>query len=194
MFILSPCCQNPVPRWKSQSILSPWDALQHCAISGPAVGAAQILVWSYLCVFMPPMHTAVRTGAFSFVRSLDGLLCTPHTQRLLSSSCAAHAAGREAWGLLPWPHCPGFNCGFISLCTWVIHWGLLLRLPWRTWVCPCEGWVWRWCSCSGRRGSGSTRLSGGLAAGAAGNRVLQKGVTTRTDHNTPVSLPGEALL
>ena len=22
---------------------------------------------------------------------------------------------------------------------WVIHWGLLLRLPWRTWVCPWEG-------------------------------------------------------
>ena len=29
----------------------------------------------------------------------------------------------------------------------VIHWGLLLRLPWSTWVCPCEGQVWRWCSC-----------------------------------------------
>ena len=51
---------------------------------------------------------------------------------------------------------------------WVVHWGLPLRLPWRTQVCPCEGQVWRWCSCLGRRGSGSTRFSGGLAAGAAG--------------------------
>ena len=24
---------------------------------------------------------------------------------------------------------------------WVVHWGLLLRLPWRTWVCPSEGQV-----------------------------------------------------
>ena len=46
---------------------------------------------------------------------------------------------------------------------WVIHWGLLLRLPWRTWVCPSEAQVWRWCS---------TRYSGGLVARAAGNIVL----------------------
>ena len=52
---------------------------------------------------------------------------------------------------------------------WVIHWGLLLRLPWRTWVCPCEDQVWRWCSCLGCKGSGSTRYSGELAAKAAGN-------------------------
>ena len=36
----------------------------------------------------------------------------------------------------------GFNCGFISISTiWVVHWGLLLGLPWRTWVCPCEAGV-----------------------------------------------------
>ena len=54
----------------------------------------------------------------------------------------------------------------------VVHWGLLLRLPWRTWVCPCEGQVWKWCSCLGCRGSDSTRYSGGLAGRAAGNIVL----------------------
>ena len=67
----------------------------------------------------------------------------------------------------------GFNYGFISTSgMWVIHWGFLLRLPWRTWVCPCEGQVWRWCSCLGCRGSGSTRYSGELAARVAGNIVL----------------------
>ena len=67
----------------------------------------------------------------------------------------------------------GFNCGFISISTiWVVHWGLLLGLPWRTWVCPCEDQVWRWCSCLGHRGSGSTRYSGELVATAAGNIVL----------------------
>ena len=32
---------------------------------------------------------------------------------------------------------------------WVIHWGLLLRLSWRTWVCPSECQVEQWCSCLG---------------------------------------------
>ena len=67
----------------------------------------------------------------------------------------------------------GFNCCFyFHLCMWVVHWGLLLGLPWRTWVCPCEAQVWRWCNCLGCRGSGNTRYSGGLAARAAGNIVL----------------------
>ena len=65
----------------------------------------------------------------------------------------------------------GFNCGFIST-RWVVQWGLLLRLPWKTWVCSFEGQVWRLCSCLGRRGSGSTRYSGGLAVRTAGNIVL----------------------
>ena len=60
---------------------------------------------------------------------------------------------------------------YFHLCMWVVHWGLLLRLPWRAWVCSCEGQVWRWCSCLGHRGSGSTRYSGELVARAAGNIV-----------------------
>ena len=68
---------------------------------------------------------------------------------------------------------PGFQLWFyFHLCMWVLHWGLLLRLPWRTWVCPCEAQVWRWCSCLGHRGSGSARYSGELVARAAGNIVL----------------------
>ena len=61
---------------------------------------------------------------------------------------------------------------YFYLYMWVVYWGLLLRLPWRTWVCPCEGQVWRLCSCLGYRGCGSTRYSGELAARAAGNIVL----------------------
>ena len=49
---------------------------------------------------------------------------------------------------------------------------LLLRVPWRTWVCSSEGQVWRWCSCLGRRDSGITRYSGEWVARAAGNTVL----------------------
>ena len=61
---------------------------------------------------------------------------------------------------------------YFHLCMWVIHWGLLLRLPWTTWVCPHEGHVQRWCSCLGCRGSVSTRYSGDLVARVAGNTVL----------------------
>ena len=68
---------------------------------------------------------------------------------------------------------PGVQLWFnFHLYVWVVHWGLLLRLPWRTWVCPCGGQVWRWCSCLGCRDSGSTRYSGELAARAEGNIVL----------------------
>ena len=95
-----------LPRMPSNAVL----------ISGSAVEAAQILIWSYSCVFLLLMSTAIRTSAFCF--------------------------------------------------------GLLLRLPWRTWVCPCEGQVCRWCSCLSCRGSGSTRYLGELAARAAGNIVL----------------------
>ena len=77
---------------------------------------------------------------------------------------------------------------------WVVHWGLLLRLPWRAWGCPCEGQVWRWCSCLGHRGSGSTRDSGGLAARVAGNTVLWKGMATNTGQYAPVFLPGDPLV
>ena len=56
---------------------------------------------------------------------------------------------------------------------WIVHWGLLLRLPWRTWICPCEGQLWRWSSCLGHRGSGITRYSGELAVRAAGKMIWQ---------------------
>ena len=68
---------------------------------------------------------------------------------------------------------PGFQLWFyFHLYMWVFNGGLLLRMPWRTWVCPCESQVWRWCSCLGPRDSGSTSYSGELVARAAGNIVL----------------------
>ena len=53
-------------------------------ISGPAVGAAQILIWSYCSGFLPPTTTAIKTGAFSFVGALNDLLHIPQTQSLPS--------------------------------------------------------------------------------------------------------------
>ena len=56
-----------LPRMPSNTLL----------ISGPAVGAAQILFWSYFYVFFPPVSTAIRTSAFSFVGALNDLLYIP---------------------------------------------------------------------------------------------------------------------
>ena len=68
---------------------------------------------------------------------------------------------------------PGFQLWlYFYLCMWAVYWGWLLRLPWRTWVCHSEGQVWMRCSCLGHRGSGSTRISGGLAARVTGNIVI----------------------
>ena len=55
----------------------PWDSSNTVLICGPVVGTAQILIRSYSCVFLPPMSTAIRASAFSFVGALNGLLCTP---------------------------------------------------------------------------------------------------------------------
>ena len=74
---LSLCCQSPFPRWESQSTYLSRMLSNTVLISGPAVGTAQILIWSYSCVFLPPMSTAIKTSAFSFVGALNGLLYTP---------------------------------------------------------------------------------------------------------------------
>ena len=56
-----------LPRMPSNTVL----------ISGPVVGAAQILIWSYSSMFLPPMSTAIRSSAFSFVGALNDLLYIP---------------------------------------------------------------------------------------------------------------------
>ena len=146
-------------------------------ISGTVVEAAQILIWSYSYVFLPPMSIAIRINTFSFLGALNDLLYIPQTQSLPSWLCGfnlqlVQLVGRF-WVFFLIHTAPRFQLWFyFHHCMWVVHWGLLLRLPWRTWVCPCEGQVWRWCSCLGHRGSGTTRYSRELAARAAGNIVL----------------------
>ena len=60
---------------------------------------------------------------------------------------------------------------YFHLGMWVVHWGSVLRLLWRTWVCPWRTGV-EMVRCLGCRGSGSTRYSGELVARAAGSIVL----------------------
>ena len=70
---------------------------------------------------------------------------------------------------------PGFQLWFyFHLWIWVAHWGVLLRLPWRTWVCPREGQVWRWCSCLAFRDSGSVKYAGTWTASTTGVMALSE--------------------
>ena len=48
-----------LPRMPSNTVL----------ISGPVVGAVQILIWSYSYVLLPPMSAAIRTSVFFFYGS-----------------------------------------------------------------------------------------------------------------------------
>ena len=48
-----------------------------CYLWTCCMGAAQILICSYSSVFLPPMSTAMRTSAFSFVGALNVLLYIP---------------------------------------------------------------------------------------------------------------------
>ena len=143
-------------------------------ISGPVVGAAQILICP------TPVCSCLQCPQPSeLVHFLLWELSVPFTYSIESTqlSCGfnlqlVQLVGRS-WVFSLSHTAPEFQLWFyFHLCMWVVHWGLLLSLPWRTWVCPCEGQVWRWCSCLGHRGSGSTRYSGELAARAAGNTVL----------------------
>ena len=63
-------------------------------------------------------------------------------------------------------------------CMWVLHGDLLLSLPWRIWVCPSEGQVWRQCCCLCLRNPDSTRYSGEPSARAAGHMVPYKVMAT----------------
>ena len=56
-----------LPRMHSNTVL----------VSRTAVGATQILIWSYSCVFFSSMSTAIRISVFSFVGALSVLLCIP---------------------------------------------------------------------------------------------------------------------
>jgi len=135
--------------------------------SGPAMWAAHILIWFYSCAFCLQCPQLSKLVCFllwelllSFYIFRIHKVCLVDRVDLICSLDNWWEGLRSSLDALPL----GFNCGFISTSACgVVHSGLLLRLPWRTWVCPSEGQLWRWCSCLGHSGSGSTRYSEELA-------------------------------
>ena len=69
--------QSPFPRWSHSPLHLPRMPSNTVLISEHALRAAQILICSYASVFLPPMSTAIRTSAFSFVGALNDLLYIP---------------------------------------------------------------------------------------------------------------------
>ena len=108
----------------------PYNTVQ---ISGPVVGAAQILIWSYSSVFLSPMSTAIRTSVFSFVGVLTMTFYIVHRHKVclvdhVDLICSFYSwwEGLGSSSLFTLPLC--FNCGFIfiSACessTGVCSWG-----------------------------------------------------------------------
>ena len=142
-----------LPRMPSNTVL----------ISGTAVEAAHILMSGLVCFILWELSMPFYMFQRHRVCLVDhvGLICSLYSWW--------ESFGSSSLATLPL----GFNCGFISTSACGSSTGvLLLRLPWRVWVCPCEGQMQRWCSFLDPKGSGSTRCSGGLAARAAGNTVL----------------------
>ena len=84
MFFLSLCGQSPFPAGSHSPPHLPRMPSNTVLISGPAVGAAQILTWPHSCVFLPPVSTAIRISSFSSVGALSGLSYIPQTQSLPS--------------------------------------------------------------------------------------------------------------
>ena len=80
-------------------------------------------------------------------------------ERFLTLFLSHTALGVQLWF---YPH----------LYMWVIHRSLLLRLPWRTWVCPSEDQVWRRHGYLDCRDLGSTRCSEKPAIMGSGDMVL----------------------
>ena len=144
-------------------------------ISGPAVGASHILVWSHSCVFLSSMSTAIRTSAFSFVGALNNLVYIPQRVCLVDHvdlACSLYSwwegFGSSSLDALPL----GFNCGFISTsaCGHPLEFAPEAAL--KNLGLPLWGEVWRWCSFLSSRGSGSISYSGELVARTARNIVL----------------------
>ena len=104
-----------LPRMPSNTVL----------LSGPAVGAGQILIWFYSCVSLPAMSTAVRASVFPlWARSMA--FSISHRQSPPGWSCGFHLqlAQLEGWfGVSFLSHAaPGFQSWFYFLLyMWVIH-------------------------------------------------------------------------
>ena len=135
-----------LPRMTSKTVL----------ISGPAVGTSQILIWSYSCMFLPPMSAAIRTSVF-LLWELSMSFYIFHRHRIclvdpVDLICSLYTwwegFGSSSLATLPL----GFNCGFISTSAYGSSTGVC------SWGCP------------GGLGSASVRAKcgGGTAACVAG--------------------------
>ena len=146
-------------------------------ISGPAVGAAQILILSLSYVFLPPMSTAIRTSEFSFMGTLNDLLYIPSTQSLLSWSCGFNLQLLYLVGIF-WVFflshtAPVFQLWFyFHLYIWVVYWGLGPEDTLEGLGSPLWGPGVEVVQLLGSQGYWQHRYSGELPARATGNIVL----------------------
>ena len=148
-------------------------------ISGP-VGAAQVLIWHYSYVFLPPMSTTVRPSAFSFVGALSDILNIPQTQSLPSWLCGfnlqlVQLVGRFRSSSLSCllPHCPWVSTVVLFPSVHVSHpLGFAPEAALEDLGLPQWGPGVEVLQLLVLQAFGSTRYSGELVAREAGNIVL----------------------
>ena len=152
MFFLSLCCQSPFPRRESQSTSPPRMPSDTELVSALLWGSWDSNLALLLCLLLQCPQPSEPARLLSRAHSVAARLLHRHGVCLVGPvgySAAGAAVGRF-WVFFLSHTAPGFHLRFyLHLWMWVVHWSLLLRLPWRTWVCPCEGQGWRWYSCLG---------------------------------------------
>ena len=118
MFFLSHCCQESFPSLGVAVYLTSLGCPPTLLISGPAVGAAQILIWSCFCVFSPPMSMLSELVRF-LLWELSMSFYIFHRHRVclvdrVDLICCLYSwwegFGSSSSATLPLD----FNCGFIS--------------------------------------------------------------------------------
>ena len=145
-------------------------------VSGPAVGEAQILIWSYSCISClqcPQLSELVRfllwelSMAFYIVHR-HRVCLVDHVDLICSLYSLWEGFGSSSLATLPLD----FNCGFISTSSCKSYTGFAPVTSLEDLCLPLWGLVWRSYSWLGLRGSGCTKYSGELAATVARNIVL----------------------
>ena len=124
----------------SLGVTVPLTSLQLCAGLWPCCGGSSESNLVLLRVPASSVHRHQNQRVFPYGSAQWPVICPTDTASawltLWFNLQLVEPVGR-LWVFFLSHAAPGFQLWFYShLCVWVVHWGSLLRLPCRTWVCP----------------------------------------------------------
>ena len=155
MLFLSHCYQRSFPLWKSQPTSPPQDALHHftglrtCCGSSPdsnlvlllCILASNVHNYQNQCMCVCVCVCVWKLSMSFYIFHMHKVYIADHMNLICSLYSWWEAFGKVFF----LSHtAPGFQqWTYFHLCMWVVHWGLHLRLSWRTWVFPSKYLLWR---------------------------------------------------